>query len=162
MGVWARKFRFSLTLLHTPFNSSWCYILFMKNLFLKMGLSVNSATKNSDLGISGNFWRDGADSSQKVDTLAGRRVSSTPGKRLAEAWRASTRLGTCRGGPRWCITVRKSLFQTCTDWVETFSIVRLYILTNITMRLGGIIRFSLHPPLLHTPFNSSWCYYTTK
>jgi hypothetical protein len=54
-----------------------------------MGLSADSAKKNSDLGIFGDFWGDGADSAQKVDTLAGRRVSSTPGKRLAEAWRAS-------------------------------------------------------------------------
>jgi hypothetical protein len=37
--------------------------------------------ENSDLGISGDFWGDGADSAQKVDTLAGQRVSSTPGKR---------------------------------------------------------------------------------
>jgi hypothetical protein len=54
-----------------------------------MGLSADSATKNSDLGIFGDFWGDGADYAQKVDTLAGRRVSSTPGKRLAEAKRAS-------------------------------------------------------------------------
>jgi len=54
-----------------------------------MGLSADSATGNSGLGILGVFWRDGADSAQKVDTLAGRRVSSTPGKRLAEARRAS-------------------------------------------------------------------------
>ena len=54
-----------------------------------MGLSADSATGNSGLGILGVFWRDGADYAQKVDTLAGRRVSSTPGKRLAEAWRAS-------------------------------------------------------------------------
>ena len=53
-----------------------------------MGLSADSATKISDLEIFGDFWGDGADSAQKVDTLAGRRVSSTPGKRLAEAWRA--------------------------------------------------------------------------
>jgi len=46
-----------------------------------MGLSADSATKISDLGIFGDFWEDGADSAQKVDTLAGRRVSSTPGKR---------------------------------------------------------------------------------
>jgi hypothetical protein len=54
-----------------------------------MGLPADSATKNSDLGLFGDFWGDGADSAQKVDTLAGRRVSSTPGKRLAEARRAS-------------------------------------------------------------------------
>jgi len=54
-----------------------------------MGLSADSATENSDLGISGDFRGDGANSAQKVDTLAGRRVSSTPGKRLAEARRAS-------------------------------------------------------------------------
>jgi hypothetical protein len=54
-----------------------------------MGLSADSATKKSDLVIFGNFWGDWADSAQKVDTLAGRRVSSTPGKRLAEARRAS-------------------------------------------------------------------------
>jgi hypothetical protein len=54
-----------------------------------MGLSADSATRDSDLGIFEDPWGDGADSTQKVDTLAGRRVSSTPGKRLAEAWRAS-------------------------------------------------------------------------
>jgi hypothetical protein len=54
-----------------------------------MGLSANLATKNSDLGVFGDFWGDGADSAQRVDTLAGRRVSSTPGKRLTEAKRAS-------------------------------------------------------------------------
>ena len=43
-----------------------------------MGMSANSATNNSDLGNLGDFWRDGADSSQKMDTLAGRRGSSTP------------------------------------------------------------------------------------
>jgi hypothetical protein len=59
----------------------------MKILGLKDGLSADSATKNSDWGIFGDFWGDGADSAQKVDTLAGRRVSSTPGKRLAEARR---------------------------------------------------------------------------
>jgi ATP-dependent exoDNAse (exonuclease V) beta subunit len=37
--------------------------------------------KNSDLGIFGDFWGQGANPTQKVDTLAGRRVSSTPGKR---------------------------------------------------------------------------------
>jgi hypothetical protein len=51
-----------------------------------MGLSADLATKISDLGIS---WGEGADSAQKMDTLAGRRVSSTPGKRLVEARRAS-------------------------------------------------------------------------
>jgi len=35
----------------------------------KMGLSADSATKN--LETSGDFWGDGADSTQKVDTLAG-------------------------------------------------------------------------------------------
>ena len=45
-----------------------------------MGLSSDPATKISDLGI----WGDGADSVQKLDTLAGRQVSSTPGKR---SWR---------------------------------------------------------------------------
>jgi hypothetical protein len=45
--------------------------------------------ENLDLGIFWDFWGDGADSAQKVDTLAGRRVSSTPGKRLAKARRAS-------------------------------------------------------------------------
>jgi len=54
-----------------------------------MGLSADIATKNSDLGIVGDFWGDGANSAQKVNTLAGWRVSSTPGKRLAEARRAS-------------------------------------------------------------------------
>ena len=54
-----------------------------------MGLSADSATKNLDLGNLGDFWRDGAGSAQKVDTLAGRRVPSTLGKRLAEARRAS-------------------------------------------------------------------------
>ena len=49
-----------------------------------MDLSPDLATKNLDLGIFGDFWGDGADSAQKVDTLAGWRVSSTPGKRLAE------------------------------------------------------------------------------
>jgi hypothetical protein len=44
-----------------------------------MGLSADSATKISDLEIFGDFWGDGADSAQKVDTLAGQRVSSTPG-----------------------------------------------------------------------------------
>jgi hypothetical protein len=48
-----------------------------------MSLSADSASKNSDMGIVGDFWGDGADSAKKVDTLAGRRVSSTPGKRLA-------------------------------------------------------------------------------
>ena len=52
-----------------------------------MGLSAVSATDNSDLGISGDFWGDGVDSAQKLDTLAGRQVSSAPGKRLAEARR---------------------------------------------------------------------------
>jgi hypothetical protein len=33
------------------------------------------------LGIFGDFWEDGTDAAQKVDTLADRRVSSTPGKR---------------------------------------------------------------------------------
>jgi len=33
---------------------------------------------------SENFWGDGADSAQEVDTLADRRVSSTPGKRLVK------------------------------------------------------------------------------
>jgi hypothetical protein len=54
-----------------------------------MGLSADSATKNSDLDILGDFWGDGADFAQKVDTLAGRRVSSTPGKRLADPRRAA-------------------------------------------------------------------------
>jgi hypothetical protein len=54
-----------------------------------MGPSADLATKNSDLGIFGDFRGDGADSAQKMDTLAGRRVSSTPGKRLAEARRDS-------------------------------------------------------------------------
>ena len=45
--------------------------------------------ENSDVGFLGDFWGDGADSAKKVDTLAGRRVSSTLGKRLAEARRAS-------------------------------------------------------------------------
>jgi hypothetical protein len=54
-----------------------------------MGLSADSATKVSDLGISGDFWRDRADFAHIVDTLAGRRVPSTPEKRLAEARRAS-------------------------------------------------------------------------
>jgi hypothetical protein len=60
-----------------------------------MGLSAGSALKGSDLGIFADFWGDMADSARKVDTLAGRRVSSTQGKRLAEARRAShsARLG---------------------------------------------------------------------
>ena len=33
-----------------------------------MGLSANSATEISDLGIFGDFWGDGADSAKKVDT----------------------------------------------------------------------------------------------
>ena len=49
-----------------------------------MGLSADLATKNSDLGIVGDFWGDGSDSAQKVGTLAGRRVSSTP---TSESWR---------------------------------------------------------------------------
>jgi hypothetical protein len=49
-----------------------------------MGLSADSATEISDLGNFEDFWEDGADSAQKLDTLAGWRVSSTPGKRLAE------------------------------------------------------------------------------
>jgi hypothetical protein len=36
-----------------------------------MGLSVVSATKISDLGNFEDFWEDGANSAQKVDTLAG-------------------------------------------------------------------------------------------
>ena len=39
-----------------------------------------SQTSQETVGF-GDFWGDGADSAQKVDTLAGRRVSSTPGKR---------------------------------------------------------------------------------
>jgi hypothetical protein len=65
----------------------------MKILDLKEG-SV-SRFSHEKMGF-GNFWEflricwgDGADSAQKVDTLAGRRVSSTQGKRLAEARRAS-------------------------------------------------------------------------
>ena len=46
-----------------------------------MGLSAGPVTKKSGLGIFGDFWGDEADSAQKVDTLAGQRVSSTPGKR---------------------------------------------------------------------------------
>jgi hypothetical protein len=61
----------------------------MKILGKKMGLSADSATKKSDLGIFGGFWGDGDNFVQKVDTLTGQRVSSTPGKRLAEARRAS-------------------------------------------------------------------------
>jgi hypothetical protein len=53
-----------------------------------MGLSDESATKNPNVGIFGDLLEDGADSAQKVDTLAGRWVSSTPGKRLAKARRA--------------------------------------------------------------------------
>ena len=37
-----------------------------------MGLSTDSATENLDLGMFGDFWGDGANSAQKVDTLAGR------------------------------------------------------------------------------------------
>jgi hypothetical protein len=47
-----------------------------------MGLSAGPVTKKSGLGIFGDFWGDEADSAQKVDTLAGRRVSSTPVRRL--------------------------------------------------------------------------------
>jgi hypothetical protein len=54
-----------------------------------MVLSAVSATKNSDWGIFGDFWGNGADFALKKDTLANRRVSFTPGKRLAEARRAS-------------------------------------------------------------------------
>jgi len=54
-----------------------------------MGLSDESATKNPNVGIFGDLLEDGADSAQKVDTLAGRWVSSTPGIRLAEPQRAS-------------------------------------------------------------------------
>jgi len=54
-----------------------------------MDLSADLPTKNLDLRNFGDFWGDGADSAHKMDTLAGRRVSSTPGKRLAEARRAS-------------------------------------------------------------------------
>ena len=85
--IWACEpgkfgFRLPLPLLHTPFNSSWCYnIIININEDAVMGLSADSATKNSDLGILGDFWGDGADSAQKMDTLAGRRVSSSPGKR---------------------------------------------------------------------------------
>jgi len=50
-----------------------------------IGLSADSATKLSDLGNFGDSWGDGTDSAQKVDNLAGQRVSSTPGKRLAKA-----------------------------------------------------------------------------
>jgi hypothetical protein len=50
-----------------------------------MGLSADLATKSSIWELFGDFWGDGADSAQKVDTLAGRRVSFTPGKRLAKA-----------------------------------------------------------------------------
>ena len=61
--------------------------------------------KNWDWGISGDFWGDGADSAKKVDTLAGRRVSSTLGKRLAEARRAShsVSLGEVMTQPYTCI-----------------------------------------------------------
>jgi hypothetical protein len=45
-----------------------------------MGLSADSVTKISDLGFLGDFWGDGADSAQKLDTLAGRQVSSTLGE----------------------------------------------------------------------------------
>jgi hypothetical protein len=37
-----------------------------------MGLSDESATKNPNVGIFGDLLEDGADSAQKVDTLAGR------------------------------------------------------------------------------------------
>jgi len=69
-----------------------------------MSLLAESATNISDLGIFGNFWGDGAASAQIVDTLAGRRVSSTPGKRLAEARRAthSASLGEVMTHPYSC------------------------------------------------------------
>jgi hypothetical protein len=54
-----------------------------------MGLSADAATKTSDLENVREFLGRWADSAQKVDTLAGQRVSFTPGKRLAEARRAS-------------------------------------------------------------------------
>jgi hypothetical protein len=58
-----------------------------------MALSAESATKFSDLGNFGDFWGDGTDSAQKVDTLAGRRVSSTPRKKKARRASASLTLG---------------------------------------------------------------------
>ena len=94
--IWAcelGKFGFRLhpSLLHTPFNSSWCYIIIINIIneetwFKRWACLPNQPPKISDLGISGEI---GADSARKVDTLAGRRVSSTPGKGLAETRRAS-------------------------------------------------------------------------
>ena len=59
-------------------------MLLMKILGLKDGPVSQFSHGKLGFGNLGDFWRDGADSSQKVDTLAGRRVSSTPGKRLGE------------------------------------------------------------------------------
>jgi len=84
----------------------------------------------------------------------------------SEARRASTRLGTRWGGPRWWLTVRKSLSQISLDWAETFLLFAYIYEWILTLRPGGkygrvsqeISDFVYTPPLLHTPFNSSWCY----
>ena len=98
MDNWAcepGKFAFHLhpPLLHTPFNS-WCYIIINyiinEDTWLKRWACQPIQPRKfwiwEFLGISGEI---GADSARKVDTLAGRRVSSTPGKGLAETRRAS-------------------------------------------------------------------------
>jgi hypothetical protein len=93
MGVWARKFQFSSRPPPcTPlFNSSWCYIIINEYmidywwyLVRKMGLSAESATKNRIWAFLETSGEMGLNPAQEVDTLAGRRVTSTPRKRLVE------------------------------------------------------------------------------
>ena len=104
MGVWARKIRFSFT---PPPVAHPFWLLLVINIINEDAWFERWACQpiSHKKIVFGNFWGDGADSFKNMDTLAGRRVSSTPGKRLAEARRAShlASLGEVMTHPySWC------------------------------------------------------------